>query len=130
MSDVARTLLKLAYRAAERGDTEGARLGLLAVLAMPVTSADEAAPAPELRAVRKKKLAALLDVSLRHIDKLERTLPPEAVLGSGSGKRYVVAIVFAALSRAPSAAVADEVADEGRAHARRKARLKLVPSDG
>lgn len=129
MRNVALTMMKLAHRAAERGDAEGARLALVGLLAIAATTDTEPGQAPELQAVRKRKLAALLDVSTRHLDTLEKKFPPEAILSSGSGKRYVVSLVFASLGRAPIA-VADPVVEEGRAHARRIAKLKLVSGGG
>lgn len=126
MSNVAQTVLKLALRLAERGDAEGAAEALRGVLAITTAAAAPAASDP--RAVTKKTLAKALDCSTRHIDNLERRgkIPRDAVLDEGAGKRYVIAAVFAALGR--GAAVADPIVEEGRAHARRKATLRVVGS--
>lgn len=123
------TVLKLGLRALERGDTAGAADAFRAVITMTATEPESAPGPPELRAVRKKKLAALLDVSTRHVDALEKRFPREAILGSGLGKRYVVSLVFAALGReAPP--ILDAAAEEGRAYVRAKAKLKLVSGGG
>jgi hypothetical protein len=108
------TMARLGLAAAERGDATGAAEALRGVIGM-LDREDEPALPPELRAVRKKKLAQLLDCSTRHIDSLEKKFVPGAVLGEGSGKRYVVSLVFASLGkkappvqRSPMAAEVDD----------------------
>lgn len=124
--DMHLAILKLALRAAERGDSEGAAEALRGLLTISGTT-DEGA-APELRAVTKRTLARALECSPRHVDNLERRgrIPREAVLGEGAGKRFVIAAVFAALGRSARVAVVDPIVEEGRAHARRKAKLRVL----
>ena len=108
------------------GDVEGAAALLRGAMAM--TADAEPTIAPELRAVRKKKLAQLLDCTTRHVEHLERRglIGPSCVLGAKGSKRYLVGAVFAALGKKqPASGEVDTFADEVRADVRRKARMRI-----
>lgn len=116
-------LLKLALRAAERGDSEAAAESLRGVIAM----AKEQAPPGELRAVGKTELARMLGCSPEHIGHLIKRgeIPAEAVLGHGRGERILVDVAIAALQRKRVEA-GDDLADEGAAYVRRRGALRVV----
>jgi hypothetical protein len=125
--DVAKTMLKLALRLAEKGDAENAAEALRGALAMR-GSEPETNNTGELRAVKKATLAELLECSGRHIDNLERKkkIPPEGVIGEGSGKRYIVSVVFAALGRAAPKTDLDRIREAARESERRRKRFAVV----
>ena len=114
-------LLKLALRACERNDPEGASEALRAALALePVAAPSSDAPL----AVSIGKLAKRLDYSPRHVRTLiaQGEIPVEAVLGRGRGTRVLVEPTIEALrnSRAGSRPPADDVEREGLEHVERR----------
>lgn len=116
-----RLLLKLALRACERNDPEGASEALRAALALePVTAASSTVP----KAVSIGKLAKLLDYSPRHVRTLiaEGEIPGEIVLSHGRGTRVLVEPAIEALrsSRAGSRPPVDDVEREGLEHVERR----------
>lgn len=128
MSEARTIILRLALAAAERGDAASAADALRGLLAM-TSERSNVAPTQQ-RAVTRKTLAELLDCTPRHVSNLERRgqIAPEAILGSGAGKRYIVDKVFASLGRvAPTPEVVrDEIADDARAYVRRRAKLRVI----
>ena len=119
-------LLKLALRAAERGDAEGAAEALRGVLAM----GDDAPRAEgELRAISMGELAEMLGCTPEHISHLVKRgeIPPEAVLGRGRGTRIIVNAALEALRRQPQAKKAgDSIEAEGAEYVRRRSTLRVV----
>lgn len=113
-------LLKLALRACERNDTEGASEALRAALALePVSAPSSAVP----KAVSIAEMAALLDYSPRHVRTLiaQGEIPAEAILSHGRGARVLVEPAIEALrsSRTRSRPPADDVEREGLEHVER-----------
>jgi hypothetical protein len=125
-------LLKLALRAAERGDAEAAAEALRGVIAMQ----EEQPAAMELRAVSRSKFAEMIGATPEHIGHLikRREIPPEAVLGHGRGQRVIVAAALAALQSRPKApsttATADPIEAEGAAYVRRRGGLRVLRGAG
>lgn len=116
-----RLLVKLALRACERNDPEGASEALRAALALEAA----AAPSPAaLKAMSIGALAALLGYCPRHVRTMitEGEIPAEAVLGRGRSTRVLVAPAIEALrsSRARTRLPADDVEREGLEHVERR----------
>lgn len=126
MSEAQRLLLKLALRAAERGDPEGAAEALRGVLAMSSETRPEGAG--ELRAVRRSEFAAMVRCTPEHVAHLIKRgeIPPEAVLGTGRGQRIIVAAAVAALQQRKPAKTAESIEEEGAAYVKRRAGLRVV----
>lgn len=116
-----RLLIKLALRACERSDTEGASEALRAALALDV-AAPPALAVPQ--AVSIGELADLLDYSPRHVRTLiaEGAIPAEAVLSHGRGTRVLLEPAIEALrsSRGGSQLPVDDVEREGLEHVERR----------
>lgn len=119
-------LLRLALRAAERGDSDACAEALRGVIAMQ----DAPAPAGELRAVSRARFAEMIGVTPEHVAHLiaRGEIPTEALLGHGRGQRIILAAAVAALQPpSPKAATeGDDAIDEGAAYVRRKAALRVV----
>lgn len=123
MTDAGRTLLRLALAACDRGDAVGARPLVAAVLDMAETpnSAPDAPHAESYGAFGRR-----VGKSARTVREMVRDgrIPRESVVGSGRGRRVLVAAALAAL-RAPEASTSGE--DAGAAYVeRRRARLRVV----
>ena len=122
-------LIKLALRACERGDTEGAVEALRGVLALDQTPAPaRAASAP--RAVGVVAFAGQFGYTSKHVHHLIKRgeIPAEAVIGSGRGQGILIEPALEAL-RAPGSAappVVDEIEREGAEYIRRRGRLRVI----
>lgn len=117
-----RLLLKLALRACERNDPEGASEALRAALALEPATTASSSVVPKAMSIGA--LAALLDYSPRHVRTLiaDGEIPAEAVLGRGRGTRVLLEPAIEALrtSRAGRRAPADHVEREGLEHVERR----------
>lgn len=114
-------LVKLALRACERNDPEGASDALRAALALD-TAASPTSAMPQ--AVSIGELAELLDYSPRHVRTLiaQGAIPAEAVLARGRGTRVLLEPAIEALrsSRAGIRLPLDDVEREGLEHVERR----------
>lgn len=124
-------LIKLALRACERGDTEGAAQALRGAVAI---EQDDASPTPpRLRAVTIAEFAKLLGYSAKHVRTLiaRGDIPADAVLGRGKGTRLVVDLAVDALrgSRRAGREPNDEIERAGAEYVRRRARFSLLAVD-
>ena len=123
MSTPGEVLLKLALRALERGDVEGAREGLLAVLAIeqapPIPATDAAASA--VRAVRAKSFAAMIEASPNHVHALIARGVVKTI-GTGRGLRVLV-------NESVEAMRVRALPEEGATYVRRRAALRIVGGD-
>jgi hypothetical protein len=118
VTDVRRTLLRLALAACDRGDVLGARPLVAAVLDMP-EEPESAGGVPHAESY--SAFGQRIGVSARTVRAMVRDgrIAPESVIGTGRGRRVLVAEALSAL-RAPLSSVES---DGARYIARRRLRV-------
>jgi hypothetical protein len=123
MSAARVVLLKMALRAAERGDAEGAAEALRGVLAMG-SDAEATSATTTADAVTVPAFARVAGYSGKHVRTLLRRgdIPAEAVIGRGRATRIRVDLALAALRPGGVDAIARDAED----YAAGRARLRVV----